>query len=409
MLASEFERHKDRLAKILYGSYENNTFYRGLLTNFPSFYLESYENWCELPIVKKNMIQDNWENFVSHTEVENNPRIISYTTSGTTGAPMTVYRHRSEELFLTKLLWKERQKWATDIMKWKLLYLYRRLESKRQDVLTIANDYYLDLSEKSILSYCKSIEEYEPHWIIGPATAVTRLAQVFKQMNKSFPSLKLIELYGEMLLPHQRRIIEDTFQCPVINHYGTREFYVMSYECPQKRMHAKNDHLFFEVINNESKLQGKYQGELVVTSLTNTFMPLIRYYVGDIVTFEHQNGTCECGNNNIILTPNGGRISDLIHTKTKTFTNVVFDRYFSFYLGNQPNVIKEFQVIQESLEHFRVLLVPGSSFSYGKLNELEYHLRKVLEDEQVEFEFVSHIPNNESGKTPTFLSKINAK
>lgn len=312
----QFLNHKERLKNILEYAYSNIPFYKISMNHHPSYYTKSYFNWTQLPLVTKGHIQNESSSFVNkESELDRNNYMVMH-TSGSTGIPLRILKDKKEELRLTKRLWKHRREYNSNIMKKKLLYLYRDVESKHLKVLRIGNDDYVDLSERMLEKSTVNIQEFEPDWAIGSPSVMVLLANYFSESKKVLPSLKLVELYGEMVYPYQRKIIEEAFDCKVINHYGMREFGVMSYECPEGKMHAWDDDLFFEVLNDGIPVEDGTSGELVVTSLTNPIMPLIRYRVGDLVKLNLNEEYCGCCKSGLLLVPTTGRISQFLRTPT---------------------------------------------------------------------------------------------
>ncbi len=368
-------------------------------------YLVDYDSWINIPIIEKSDIQKDWVRFVEDENIVNDPKVSIHHTSGSSGTPLRILKNLSTEMYVTKKMWKVRQTWAKDIMNWKLLYLYRNLESKYQKVLRIGtHDDYLDLSEASLASYMKDILKFEPDWLIGPPIATLRLVHYCKDQGITISSIKLVELFGEMLLPHQREIIESVFSCKVINHYGCREFGILSYECPAGLMHAWDEKLFFEVLKNGKPVKEGEVGDLVVTSLSNYAMPLIRYALGDLVKLTTIEEPCDCNNeSNLLLTPVGGRLSHLVYTEKKIISSGVFDTLFSRFIRKHPDFIKEFQVIQEKVGSFNIKIVRGSAYDSSTITILEKQFKEYLDDSKITFILVDEIKSSASGKTPTFI------
>ncbi len=93
------------------------------------------------------------------------------------------------------------------------------------------------------------------------------------------PSLRFILASYEFVSLTHRRILERVFKVPVFNLYGSTETGHLLMENERGRMRPSQETAFFELVNPDAK----GVGELVVTTLTNDFMPLIRYRIGDLV------------------------------------------------------------------------------------------------------------------------------
>ncbi len=401
----QLEEKKPILFKLLSDSQKEIPFYNKVLKDDIMHYLNNYDAWTEIPIVKKETIQNEWTSFVPNVDILTAPGIKVAYTSGSTGEPLKIVRSIKQEIYHTKKLWEARRQWNKDIMNMRLLYLYRNVESEKLKVLRLGEHKdYLDLSEGSMASYIKEIINFRPEWMIGPPIAATRLANYCKEKKLCINSIKLVELFGEMLLPYQRQAIEEAFECRIINHYGAREFGVISYECPDNNMHAWTDDYFIEVIKDGKPVPAGSTGEIVITSLRNRTMPLIRYALGDLVELTLLKDECGCGQHSkYILKPVGGRISNLVITPKKVISSSIFDTLFSRFIVKYTNSIKEFQVVQKSPNSFDVHIVEGNKYAYCNINELLEQLRIHLDYADINIIKTNHIRNEKSGKTPTFI------
>ena len=93
------------------------------------------------------------------------------------------------------------------------------------------------------------------------------------------PSLQFILCSYEFVSAAHRRILNRVFGVPVYDLYGSTETGHLLMEDERGQMRPSLETAMFEVL--ETDAQGI--GELVVTTLTNDFMPLLRYRIGDLV------------------------------------------------------------------------------------------------------------------------------
>ena len=102
----------------------------------------------------------------------------------------------------------------------------------------------------------------------------SRLCEIASLLPPSLPGVKAVICTGELLFPHQRELLEQRFQAPVINEYGCHEAAVRGFTCPEfGRIHLDEQSCFLEIVD----------GALVTTDLWNETMPLVRYQCGDRV------------------------------------------------------------------------------------------------------------------------------
>ncbi len=99
-----------------------------------------------------------------------------------------------------------------------------------------------------------------------------------------FPSVKFILCSYEFVSVVHRKILQRAFGLPVFNFYGSTETGHLLMENDQGEMKASLENVFYEVVETDEH----GIGALVVTTLTNEVMPLVRYRVGDLVERREQ-------------------------------------------------------------------------------------------------------------------------
>ncbi|NVO09731.1 MAG: phenylacetate--CoA ligase family protein [Bacteroidales bacterium] len=108
--------------------------------------------------------------------------------------------------------------------------------------------------------------------------------------------------------------IKETWKCDVFTHYGHSEFgFGCAVDCDQHNgYHLRDADLIFEIIDFKTGKSAKIgeSGEIVITTLSNEAMPLIRYRTGNISRFI--NTPCGCGSLLPRLGSIEGRISSYI-------------------------------------------------------------------------------------------------
>ena len=135
---------------------------------------------------------------------------------------------------------------------------------------------------------------------------------------------------------------------------------------------------------------------MVVTTLHNYSMPLIRYEIGDMAVLGPK--SCKCKSLLPTLKNITGRITD--HFKLKNGT-VVPAEFFIHLIGVVCNTgkINKFQVIQKDFEHIKILAVLNENLSISDRKNIEDKLKVVMgKDCKISWEFVDDIPKTKSGK-----------
>src|SRR5690606_31527741 len=83
----------------------------------------------------------------------------------------------------------------------------------------------------------------------------------------------------------------------------------ISAECPAGALHVHAEVVHVEIVRDGEPAQDGEEGDILVTSLTNRAMPLVRCRVGDRGTLSHE--PCPCGLPHPVLTRVVSRAADL--------------------------------------------------------------------------------------------------
>ncbi|AFZ46294.1 hypothetical protein Cyast_0314 [Cyanobacterium stanieri PCC 7202] len=121
----------------------------------------------------------------------------------------------------------------------------------------------------------------------------SRLCEValIAQGRIDFSHVKAIICTGEPLFDHQKQLLMNIFDCPIIVEYGSQECGVYGFTCPVcGNLHIDEGRCLIEEKDNR----------LLVTDLYSYTMPMIRYYNGDLVKIE-KNNCCPNGNVNVTI------------------------------------------------------------------------------------------------------------
>jgi len=196
---------------------------------------------------------------------------------------------------------------------------------------------------------------------------------------------------GMNLVEWERKEIEQSFNCKVLNRYGCEELSLIASECShQKGLHLNTDLHYVEILKMSP---GDEFGTLIVTDLRNYAMPFIRYRVGDIGAFSET--SCSCGRTQPLLKQLQGRESEFIVTPDSRLVSGV--SLTDNFAGMIDGII-QLQIIQDKTDHLIFRIVPGESFAVQSLKSIESLVRKFF-GEQMTFDcdITDTIPLDSSG------------
>lgn len=134
------------------------------------------------------------------------------------------------------------------------------------------------LSEAELARMAGEIAEWAPQFLDLDPVHGARFALYCEQRGIKFPSLQFVLCSYEFVSVVHRRILERVFGVPVFNLYGSTETGHLLMETERGELKSGYDTAFLEIVEPDEA----GVGDLVVTTLTNDYMPLLRYRIGDL-------------------------------------------------------------------------------------------------------------------------------
>jgi len=162
-----------------------------------------------------------------------------------------------------------------------------------------------------------AIGEFGATGIVCTPTYALRLIDVALKwgLESAFDSVETVICQGEpgASIAAARERIEEAWGARVLDHAGSTEVGVFSYPCAAGGGIHVNEHEFLcEILDPHSceEVSEGRQGELVLTALSRTGFPAIRFRGGDVVNV---GGACPAGHDDVWL-PDGivGRTDDMV-------------------------------------------------------------------------------------------------
>lgn len=234
--------------------------------------------------------------------------------------------------------------------------------------------------------------------LVGYASALKELALLTEKRGVACRFEKIIS-FAETLTAEDRNFIEKIFGGTVYNFYGAAEFGIIAQECRERDgFHINEEGLIVE-IDNDAGRDG--WGSILVTSLTNEAMPLIRYNIGDAGKFEHE--PCRCG-----VTLRKIKVAGRNSVIFQSYRRKIHEFEFNNVLGGFSNVIHCFQVVPQDEQSLMIRVVaPG--LTRGQEVEIVERLQKCIDD-SVEYSIkrVASIERSLRGKNVVGVVKTEA-
>ncbi len=385
-----------KLKSVVEAAVANVPYYRDSLADVVT------HNWSvsDLPLITKDLIRDRQESFLSEVV----SRTSSKTTGGSTGQPVTIVKSGEA------MGWEQAGTWRA--YRWAGLEVgdshlrFWGVPLDRQSQFTArARDFLLHrrrcsafaFDEADLDRYYKLLCKFRPSYLYGYVSMLEEFARfISSDARKKVDFLTCVISTSEVLSPPQRQVIEDGLGCNVFNEYGCGEFGSIAHECEHGSLHITSENVIVESMKDGEVCAEGEVGELVVTELNNSAMPLIRYCIGDFGAVSKS--SCRCGRHLPVLDNLFGRAYDtIINSEGRKFHGEFF-LYILEGCRNSGLDIRGMQVIQKSHEEIEIKIVADSDFQRIK----EFFTAKLSADfdekSKLTFTRVSEIERERSGK-----------
>ncbi|MCA9629841.1 MAG: phenylacetate--CoA ligase family protein [Myxococcales bacterium] len=250
--------------------------------------------------------------------------------------------------------------------------------------------------------------EREPAYIATYASNARALLSSAKQLGVRWPGLRELGTFGEVVDDSLRALAGEVWNVPLVDAYSCVELGHLALQCPQHpHYHVQSENVLLEVLRPDgSPATPGETGRVVVSTLHNFAMPLLRYDVGDFAVVGEP---CDCGLGLPVLERIVGRVRNLMRVRGDDGEDRLWPRYASNVLGKHF-AVRQFRLVQVGYEDFDLELV-----SEPLADETEADLRRMVLQQlernvphplKLEIRYVSEIPRGPGGKFEDFVCQF---
>jgi len=403
------EKQLIKLNNILNHAYENVPYYHDILINSTlvqqnKIALNSLNQLSQIPILTKDDIFKAGDSIYSVDHITR--KSYHNTSGGSTGVPVRFiqdkyYYDKSAANFMLVKSWRGSEYYDSYIHLWgavrdtykgkKPIDMYVRDFLRNRIILNSSK-----MDSKIMSKYLEIINKHQTNLIIAYVQSMYELARFADQNNIEVKKQNAIHTSAGTLFDYMREEIEKVFQCDVYNHYGSREVGPIASECKAHNgLHILMDHLIVETIDTDSNTcpPGE-EGEILITTLNNYSMPLIRYKIDDKGILK-EDEKCICGCNYSKIERILGRSGDNLITKR----NEIISAEYLTLTFNYLDGVKQFQIIQKEFDHILIKIVKDENFNNQILSIIEKKMIVLMgQDCRIQFEFPQSIQSTPTGK-----------
>ena len=216
---------------------------------------------------------------------------------------------------------------------------------------------------------CRQLQEFQPTLLASYPYMLWLLSEA--QRDAANP-LKIqprrITSSADVLNPSDRRTIREAFGADVHNFYCSTEFPYIAWECDaHEGLHVNADTLILESVDrdNQPVEPGSLGAKVLVTSLANRVLPLVRYEMSDQV--EYMTAPCPCGCKLPRIRTVAGREEHILSLPGAGGTTVrLIEEYVDSIIGPKREVAT-YQMIQEAPNRLTVNVVGRRPHSWDRV------------------------------------------
>jgi len=317
-------------------------------------------------------------------------------TTGSTGVKTRMYFDRRSWV-LGKILLKIRARIACGVRVSDRVALLQLDEAVRKNTSirkTLLRQCSFTVNQ-SMSSLIEQLNIYRPTVLYGAPSYLDRLARE----SGGLPGISRVFTSAEQLTVETRQRIQAAFGAPVFDIYGSTEVKEIAWQCDRRGgYHINSDWVLVEVL--ESTVGELGRGPIIVTSLYNLGLPIIRYETGD--TGQLLNEKCPCGRGFPLMSPTFGRIVDHFVLPSG---DIVSPWEIIIPLEHVEG-LKQFQVVQEALNRVVVNAVPDAGSEEAVEASILANLPAILPDVEIQVQWHADIEPESTGKYRIVLSRV---
>jgi phenylacetate-CoA ligase len=360
-------------------------FYREVFRNagFTSADLRGWEDFSRIPVTPRVALQQSERLVCEGYDLD---RLHKSRTSGSTGTPTTTYFDPFAWTVARRVL-KLRARLACGLRPWDRVAVFQEEVPDNFRVAGLGRVASVSL-HRPPSEIADSLTRFAPTTLYGPPSHLDRLSEAGIRL----PSVKRVFTSAEMLDEGTRRRLTEAFGTPPLDIYGCTEVKEVAWQCGQgDAYHVNAEWVIVEVSD----------GAILLTSLYNRAMPLLRYQVGD--TGREVSEMCPCGRGLPLMFPVLGRSVDYLRLPSGGFLSP----YTLTCAVEVVRGMRQYQIVQHRLDEVSVRVIPDHAFTGDTAPAIRAALAGPLPGVNVGVEVVESIPREPSGKFRIVRSELN--
>jgi len=368
------------------------------------------ERFSRLPLLTRSELQANFDILRSTAVPGAHGPVAESRTSGSTGQPVRVLKTGLFQMLWQAIVLREHQ-WFRRDLGGKLAAIRQGVTEGEADSWGPATDAVARTGRSATLpirtdvdTQLRWLERQQPDYLMTYPSNLAELARISIARGIRLPRLREARTFGEILDPETRELCRQAWGVPVTDAYSSDEAGYIALQCPEhEHYHAQSESVLLEILDDRDNPCGPGEtGRVVVTTLHNFAMPLVRYEMAD---YAQVGVHCPCRRGLPVLERIVGRVRNLLVTADgKRFWPALGTRGITDIAP-----VLQYQVVQKELDLIEVRLVTAAPLTPGQEDGVRRHLQSRLPPGlRLRLVYCDSIPRSAGGKFEDFVSEIGA-
>jgi len=409
-LAERQFRQLDVLAEFLW---QNSPFYRECLSAAAWIPGRRFDAalWRELPILKRATLQSCRTRLIVENSPKAHGRPVEYATTGSLGMPVRGLGNELTSFFASALIARNHL-WQRRDLSGKFAAIRSKVESRShadwgrvESACFVTGPAAVLNSSVEVDSQLDWLQGEAPDYLLTHPVNLRSLLIRARERAVRVPSLRELSTFGAMLPVDLRALAREVWQLPMSDIYSSEEFGNIALQCPENpgTYHVQAENLLVEIVDeNGAPCAAGEIGRVLVSTLHNFTMPLLRYEIGD---YAQAGAPCTCGRGLPVLARIAGRRRNMLRLSGGR-------SYWPSFPYEAIRPIAEFrqiQIIQHEVDTLEVRLVRAEPLSRETEQLLSAKLCEVLHGQfSIRYSYTESMMPASGGKFEDFISLVGA-
>jgi phenylacetate-CoA ligase len=372
-----------------------------------------WTRWTSLPIVTRKDLAEHGTTMLADRIPESHGTTKTFTTSGTTGLPVSVTHTGLSSAVWQAAAWRSHRwyglDWAAGLVHWPHIGPDEEGQDPARNFGSwgYPGDAATSQGSQYVMSRTYSVAERLDHllskhisYVYTPSNILFAAALEAKRLGLKASFAAAIS--STMAVEHEHaEACREVFDAAVHGTYSSKEAGRIGHSCGTTgNIHIAAEYELVEIVDDDGKpCPPGVPGRVIVTPFLNTAQPLIRYEQGDIAV---AGPACPCGSGLPVLSTIQGRIYHMFRLADgRLIAPTIPDR-----LRTIINAVT-IQFAQVATDEIEVRYIPGAAPDPEAENRMAEEVRQHLGvDMRLRFKHIAEIPLTASGKFIKYVCEL---